>query len=46
VTEPAAVGYLGIAAMVSAACAVVFLAAAVVSVLVDRCTANRDETQS
>lgn len=34
-TEPAAVGYLGIAAMVTAACAVVFLVAAAVSAALD-----------
>lgn len=35
-TEPAAVGYLGIAAMVAAACAVAFLVAAVVSAVLDK----------
>ncbi|WP_405991072.1 hypothetical protein [Streptomyces sp. NBC_00986] len=35
-TEPAAVGYLGIAAMVAAACAVVFLVAAVASAVLDK----------
>ncbi|MFD9282766.1 hypothetical protein ACFWD7_36830 [Streptomyces mirabilis] len=35
-TEPAAVGYLGIAAMVTAACAVVFLVAAVASAVLDK----------
>ncbi|WP_330349735.1 hypothetical protein [Streptomyces sp. NBC_00582] len=44
-TEPAAVGYLGVAAMVAAVCALVFLAAAVMSALIDRHTAERDETQ-
>lgn len=44
-TEPAAVGYLGVAAMVAAGCAVVCLAAAVLSALIDRHAPERDETQ-
>jgi hypothetical protein len=35
-TEPAAVGYLGVAAMVTAVCAAVCLVAAAISAAIDR----------
>jgi hypothetical protein len=42
-TEPAAVGYLGIAAMVTTVLAAVFLVAAVVSAVLDKCAPPTDK---
>ncbi|MFF3190522.1 hypothetical protein [Streptomyces misionensis] len=41
-TEPAAVGYLGVAALVAAVCVVICLVAAAVTAVVDRRTPAED----